>query len=76
LLFAWLTNLVGFCIGFLVLFVSVGVTLALAWDGSMDKLPYIRHRSRRLVGARPVIPANCTHARQAADVGFAKDAIR
>ena len=40
LLFAWLTNFLGFCIGFSVLFVTVGVTLALAWDGSMEKLPY------------------------------------
>ena len=40
LLFSWLTNLVGFCIGFFLLFVSVGVTLALAWDGSINKLPF------------------------------------
>jgi hypothetical protein len=40
LLFSWLTNLVGFCIGFFLLFVSVGVTLMLAWDGSINKLPF------------------------------------
>lgn len=40
LTFAWLTNLVGWCIGFFVLFVTVGVTLALAWDGSMQRLPF------------------------------------
>src|SRR6185503_5441443 len=40
LVFAWLTNLLGFCIGSFLVLVSVGVTLALAWDGSMDKLPF------------------------------------
>ena len=40
LLFSLLTNLLGHCVGFFVLFVSVGVTLALAWDGSMEKLPF------------------------------------
>jgi hypothetical protein len=37
--FSLLTNLIGFCLGFFILFVSVGVTLALAWDGSMQRLP-------------------------------------
>ena len=40
LLFSWLTNLIAWCIGFFVLFVTVGVTLALAWDGSMQRLPF------------------------------------
>ncbi|HEV7396547.1 MAG TPA: hypothetical protein VGN86_08570 [Pyrinomonadaceae bacterium] len=40
LTFSWLTNLVGWCIGFFVFFVTVGVTLALAWDGSMQRLPF------------------------------------
>jgi hypothetical protein len=38
--FAWLSNLLGFCIGFALLFVSVGVAFMLAWDGSMSKLPF------------------------------------
>jgi len=40
LVFSLLTNLIGFSIGFCILFVSVGVTLALAWDGSMERLPF------------------------------------
>jgi hypothetical protein len=40
LLFAWLTNLFGFCVGFAVMFVTLGVTLMLAWDGSMSHLPF------------------------------------
>src|SRR5882672_3101207 len=40
LVFAWLSNLLGFCLGFSLVFVSVGVTFMLAWDGSMDKLPF------------------------------------
>jgi len=40
LIFSLLTNLIGFSIGFFILFVSVGVTLALAWDGSMERLPF------------------------------------
>lgn len=40
LLFTLLTNFLGWCIGFALLFVSVGVTFALAWDGSMAKLPF------------------------------------
>lgn len=40
LLFSWLTNLIGWCIGFSVVFVIVGVILALAWDGSMERLPF------------------------------------
>jgi hypothetical protein len=40
LVFSLLTNLIGYCIGFFILFVSVGVTLALAWDGSMQRLPF------------------------------------
>lgn len=40
LVFALLSNLLGFCIGSFLLFVSVSVTLMLAWDGSMDRLPF------------------------------------
>lgn len=40
LLFSLLTNLIGYCVGFFLLFVSIGVTLALAWDGSMRQLPF------------------------------------
>jgi hypothetical protein len=40
LAFSLITNLIGYLIGFSVLFVSVGVTLALAWDGSMQRLPF------------------------------------
>ena len=40
LFFTLLTNFLGWCIGFFLLFVSAGVTFALAWDGSMEKLPY------------------------------------
>ncbi|HXD33162.1 MAG TPA: hypothetical protein VN643_18715 [Pyrinomonadaceae bacterium] len=40
LLFSWLSNLLGFSLGFAILFVTVGVTLALAWDGSMERLPF------------------------------------
>jgi hypothetical protein len=40
LFFTLFTNFLGWCVGVSLLFVSVGVTLALAWDGSMEKLPY------------------------------------
>ena len=40
ILFSLVTNLIGFCIGSFVLLLSVGVTFALAWDGSMQKLPF------------------------------------
>jgi hypothetical protein len=40
LVFALLKNLLGFCFGFLVAFLTVGVTFALAWDGSMSNLPF------------------------------------
>jgi hypothetical protein len=40
LAFSLITNLIGYLIGFSVLFVSVGVTLALAWDGTMGRLPF------------------------------------
>jgi len=38
LLFSLLTNLLGYCIGFFLLFITVGVVFALAWDGSMERL--------------------------------------
>ncbi len=40
LFFTLFTNFLGWCIGFGLLFVSIGVTFALAWDGSMQKLPF------------------------------------
>ena len=40
LLFALLSNLLGFCIGSFLLFVSVGVTMMLAWDGTTHELPF------------------------------------
>jgi len=40
LLFALLSNFLGFCLGSFLLFVSVSATLMLAWDGSMNKLPF------------------------------------
>jgi hypothetical protein len=40
LFFSLLTNLSGFLAGSFLLFVSVGVTFALAWDGSMERLPF------------------------------------
>lgn len=39
LLFTLITNLLGWCIGFGLFFVFVGVTFALAWDGTMQNLP-------------------------------------
>ena len=33
------TDVIGFVVGFTVLFISVGITFALAWDGSLGKLP-------------------------------------
>jgi hypothetical protein len=39
LAFAALTNFLGFSIGFFVVFVIVGVILAMAWDGSIEKFP-------------------------------------
>ena len=33
------TDVIGFVVGFTVLFTSVGITFALAWDGSLGKLP-------------------------------------
>jgi hypothetical protein len=40
LLFGWLSNLIGFGIGFSIAFVAVGVTFALAWDGTLGRLPF------------------------------------
>ena len=39
LVFAVLTNFIGYAVGFFVLFVIFGVILAMAWDGSIDKFP-------------------------------------
>lgn len=38
-IFTIFTNLIGYSVGFIVLFVVFGVTLALAWDGSIKKFP-------------------------------------
>lgn len=38
-IFTIFTNLLGYSVGLIVLFVVFGVTLALAWDGSITKFP-------------------------------------
>ncbi|MBV9957014.1 MAG: hypothetical protein JO360_01280 [Acidobacteria bacterium] len=37
--FSVLTNLIGYSVGFFVLFIVLGVLLAMAWDGSIQKFP-------------------------------------
>lgn len=37
--FSVLTNVIGFTIGSFVAFVVIGVVLAMAWDGSLEKFP-------------------------------------
>jgi hypothetical protein len=39
LAFSVLTNLIGFAVGSFVIFVVVGVVLAMAWDGSLERFP-------------------------------------
>jgi hypothetical protein len=39
LAFSVVTNLIGFAVGFFVIFVVFGVVLAMAWDGSIEKFP-------------------------------------
>jgi hypothetical protein len=39
LAFSVVTNLIGFAVGTFVIFVVVGVVMAMAWDGSIQKFP-------------------------------------
>ncbi|MEP6850544.1 MAG: hypothetical protein ABI999_16925 [Acidobacteriota bacterium] len=39
LLFAAGTNILGFCIGLFTSFVTLGIMLAMAWDGSLSEVP-------------------------------------
>lgn len=39
LVLALTTNIFSFCIGFFIIFIVFGVVLALAWDGSLEKVP-------------------------------------
>ena len=38
--FAVATNVFGFFVGFFVMFVVFGMILAMAWDGSLEKIPF------------------------------------